>query len=151
MEWTTPAMNRARATEDVLAMIERLVRRLESQAQTLGGSAAGVMLDVEVGGVRCVLVRRSPRSPRTLLSPREEEIANLVASGYPNKSIASALAISCWTVSTHLRRVFGKLGVTSRASMVARLGDQRLLDGLRPAGPSPPQQGAAAGDARHHR
>src|ERR1700680_2686647 len=130
MEWTAPAMNRARATEDVLAMIERLVRRLWSEGQPPGGSVAGVMLDVEVGGVRCVLVRRSPRSPRSLLSPREEEIANLVASGYPNKSIASALAISCWTVSTHLRRVFGKLGVTSRASMVARLGDQRFLDGL---------------------
>ncbi|HXO40673.1 MAG TPA: helix-turn-helix transcriptional regulator [Thermoanaerobaculia bacterium] len=142
---------RVAATEDVLAMIERLVRRLESEAQTLDGPGAGVMLDVEVGGVRCVLVRHSPRSPRTLLSPREEEIADLVASGFPNKSIASALAISCWTVSTHLRRVFGKLGVTSRASMVARLGEQRFLDSLRPADSCPPRQGGAAGGARQRR
>jgi two-component system, NarL family, nitrate/nitrite response regulator NarL len=29
--------------------------------------------------------------------------------------------ISSWTVNTYLRRIFAKLGVTSRAAMVARL------------------------------
>lgn len=53
------------------------------------------------------------------LSPREQEIVRLVAKGYPNKTIAGILDISPWTVSTHLRRVFAKLGVNSRAEMVA--------------------------------
>jgi DNA-binding CsgD family transcriptional regulator len=123
----------AAVADDVLAMLESLLRRLESEVHAPRGAGAGVMLDIEVGGVRCVLVRRPPRPPRTLLSPREEEIADLVAGGYPNKSIASALEISRWTVSTHLRRIFGKLGVTSRASMVARLAERRLLEGHRPA------------------
>ena len=45
----------------------------------------------------------------------------MVAQGHPNKIIAGVLNISSWTVCTHLRRVFAKLGVTSRAAMVARL------------------------------
>jgi DNA-binding CsgD family transcriptional regulator len=45
----------------------------------------------------------------------------MVANGYTNKAIAKVLDISSWTVSTHLRRAFGKLDVGSRAAMVARL------------------------------
>ena len=51
----------------------------------------------------------------------------MVAQGYPNKTIAAVLEISSWTVSTHLRRVFAKLGVRSRAAMVARLVGDHLL------------------------
>jgi len=57
------------------------------------------------------------------LSPREQEIVRLVAKGLPNKTIAAILDISPWTVATHLRRVFGKLGVRSRAAMIASLID----------------------------
>jgi DNA-binding CsgD family transcriptional regulator len=77
-----------------------------------------VLLDVEVGGIRCLLVRNPAAAP---LSPREREIARMVAAGHGNKTIAAVLAISSWTVNAHLRRVFAKLGVTSRAAMVAKL------------------------------
>jgi DNA-binding CsgD family transcriptional regulator len=55
------------------------------------------------------------------LSPREQEIVRMVAKGHPNKIIADVLNISSWTVCTHLRRIFAKLGVGSRAAMVAQL------------------------------
>jgi DNA-binding CsgD family transcriptional regulator len=55
------------------------------------------------------------------LSPREREIARMVAMGYTNKTIAAVLEISTWTVGTHIRRVFSKLGVHSRSAMVAQL------------------------------
>jgi hypothetical protein len=45
----------------------------------------------------------------------------MVAEGHSNKIIAEVLSISSWTVCTHLRRIFAKLGVGSRAAMVARL------------------------------
>lgn len=54
------------------------------------------------------------------LTERELEITTLVALGWPNKQIAVHLHISEWTVSTHLRRIFAKLGVHSRAAMVYR-------------------------------
>ena len=61
------------------------------------------------------------RQPLTdILTERELEIATLVALEQPNKQIADKLYISEWTVSTHLRRIFAKLGVHSRAAMVYR-------------------------------
>ena len=45
------------------------------------------------------------------LTGREHEIAVLVARGYTVKDIAHKLKISEWTVSTHLRRIFSKLGI----------------------------------------
>jgi len=51
----------------------------------------------------------------------------MVAKGYPNKTIAAVLDISSWTVGTHLRRIFAKLGVGSRAAMVAQLLQEELM------------------------
>lgn len=87
-----------------------------------------ILYETEVGGVRYYLVRARPQpSERVALSPREIAIARLIAKGLPNKSIGDVLEISPWTVATHLRRIYGKLGVTSRAAMVARLVEEQLL------------------------
>lgn len=81
-----------------------------------------VLLDVEVDGVRCIVLKTRPhRPPAPTLTARELEIARMVARGLPNKSMAAVLEISTWTVSSHLRRMFAKLGVTTRAEMIGRL------------------------------
>jgi len=81
-----------------------------------------LLLDINVDGSRYLLIRMAGvASSMVLLSPREQEIVRMVAAGYPNKVIAGVLDISSWTVSTHLRRIFAKCGVTSRAAMVAQL------------------------------
>jgi DNA-binding CsgD family transcriptional regulator len=81
-----------------------------------------ILLDIEVNGARYVLIRAAAKQvDHQDLSPREQEITRMVAKGYPNKTIAAVLEISLWTVSTHLRRIFAKLNVGSRAAMVARL------------------------------
>lgn len=51
---------------------------------------------------------------------REAEVAGWVAQGLTNKAIASKLQISSRTVQKHLERMFKKLGVRSRAELVAR-------------------------------
>ncbi|HUP61609.1 MAG TPA: helix-turn-helix transcriptional regulator [Thermoanaerobaculia bacterium] len=76
-------------------------------------------MEVEADGLRCSVTRSD--SPPHLLSPREQEIARMIAAGFPNKTIAAVLEISTWTVSTYLRRMFAKLHVTSRAAMIAKL------------------------------
>jgi len=52
----------------------------------------------------------------------------MVAKGYPNKTIAGVLEISSWTVGTHLRHMFAKLHVSSRAAMVAKMIDAELIE-----------------------
>lgn len=88
-----------------------------------------IMLDVELDGTRYVMTRTQtrPASTQPSLSPREQEIARMVAEGYPNKTIAAVLDISSWTVSTHLRRIFAKLGVRTRAAMVAHLMEDHAM------------------------
>jgi DNA-binding CsgD family transcriptional regulator len=71
--------------------------------------------------------RPAPLRSNVPLSPREREIARLIARGLPNKAIGAVLGISTWTVATHLRRMFAKTGVTSRAAMVAALADTGQL------------------------
>ena len=92
------------------------------------GSAEEVLVDTEIDGCRYLLLRMSsPNRERIRLSPREQEIVRMVAKGHPNKVIADVLNISSWTVCTHLRRIFAKVGVGSRAAMVARLSEIGLL------------------------
>lgn len=55
-----------------------------------------------------------------ILTKRELQIVMLVAEGQANKQVANQLHISEWTVATHLRRIFAKLGVNNRAAMVYR-------------------------------
>jgi DNA-binding CsgD family transcriptional regulator len=97
-----------------------------------GADEGQVVLDIERDGYRCVVSRQlhadpigAPGSDARHLSPREIEIARMVMCGYPNKTIAAILEISAWTVNTHVRRIFGKLGVTSRAAMVGKLLEDR--------------------------
>jgi DNA-binding CsgD family transcriptional regulator len=88
-----------------------------------------VLVDTELDGCRYLLVRLPKAThARVALSPREKEIVRMVAQGHPNKVIAGVLNISGWTVCTHLRRIFAKLGVGSRAAMVAKLLDSRNPD-----------------------
>lgn len=54
------------------------------------------------------------------LSAREHEVLKLVADGLSNRDIAATLFISEETVKTHLRRIFEKLGVSSRTQAIDR-------------------------------
>lgn len=108
-------------TRSLTDLIE-LLNPAQGATGTNGSCSEEVLMDTEVGDSRYLLLRMpKPNRGRVQLSPREQEIVRMVAKGHPNKVIADVLNISSWTVCTHLRRIFAKLGVGSRAAMVAQL------------------------------
>ena len=54
------------------------------------------------------------------ISTRETQVLELLARGWSDKEIANELAISVWTVHSHLKRIFGKFGVRTRTEAVVR-------------------------------
>jgi predicted ATPase/DNA-binding CsgD family transcriptional regulator/Tfp pilus assembly protein PilF len=63
-------------------------------------------------------------SAGTVLTPREAEIAGLIARGLSNRAIAAELVISPATAARHVANIFAKLGVTSRAQVAAWTAEQ---------------------------
>lgn len=61
--------------------------------------------------------RRGRRGYGNELSPREQEVARLLAAGHTNRRIADVLFLSPRTVEQHAARVLRKLGVSSRAEL----------------------------------
>lgn len=55
------------------------------------------------------------------LSPREYQIAQLVASGRSNRQIAERLAISEQTVKNHIQSIFRKLSLNNRVELTIKL------------------------------
>ena len=51
------------------------------------------------------------------LSPREREVAGLVAAGLSNREIAARLVISERTAQNHVQHILGKLGFANRAQI----------------------------------
>ena len=77
-----------------------------------GGPAAPEAADETRAGTGAV-------AERSVLTPRELQIAMLVARGLSNKAIAEELVISPATAARHVANIFTKLGFTSRAQLAA--------------------------------
>ncbi len=71
----------------------------------------------------------------TFLSPREAEVATLVAEGLTNRQIAQRLVISERTAQNHVQHILVKLGFTTRSQIAAwwRGGDQMSTPMSHPA------------------
>jgi predicted ATPase/DNA-binding CsgD family transcriptional regulator len=63
--------------------------------------------------------RTAARPAETNLTPREIEVAKLVAQGMTNREIANGLVISTRTVEAHVDHILTKLGVHSRATIAS--------------------------------
>ena len=92
-------------------------RRCRSSWQPSGGGARRAR--------RC---GAGPRGHRPTLTTREQEVVRLVVEGRSNDEIGAALGIATKTVEGHLRRVFDRLGIESRAALSARAVAEGWLD-----------------------
>lgn len=61
-----------------------------------------------------------------LLTPRENEIINIVKKGTSNREIAHQLFISESTVKRHMSNIFEKIGINDRRSAVAYLAGEKM-------------------------
>jgi DNA-binding CsgD family transcriptional regulator len=125
-------LDHAGACEDGAAVLLEAGRRAEAQQLLADAHAAytSVGADAWAGRVAAELrrlgVRTGPRGPRPRaatgwdsLSERELAVSALVAEGLTNRQVAQRLHVSPHTVNTHLRHVFQKLGVATRAELAA--------------------------------
>lgn len=62
------------------------------------------------------------------LTPRERQVAAVVAAGLSNQRAAAALSMATKTVECHLGRIYRKLGVTSRVQLAVAIGLQASPD-----------------------
>jgi DNA-binding CsgD family transcriptional regulator len=104
---------------------DRAIAELEAAARELGACAARRYRDEAEHEMR-KLGRRFTRRTRTrepagrgleTLTERELEVARLVVDRHTNPEIASALFLSEKTIETHMRNIFRKLDVSSRADV----------------------------------
>lgn len=62
----------------------------------------------------------APAEPTEELSPREQEVLDLLSQGFMYKEISDKLGISFETVRTYIRRIYEKLHVRTRTEAVAK-------------------------------
>jgi predicted ATPase/DNA-binding CsgD family transcriptional regulator len=72
--------------------------------------------------------RRKAGQPVAALSPREPEVAVLLARGLSNRQIAGELVITERTVATHIEHMLGKLGYASRHQVAAWASEHGLAE-----------------------
>ncbi len=66
-------------------------------------------------------------TPANLLTPREQEVLCLLASGLSNREIAEKLVFSLGTVKWYVNQIYSKLGVSSRTQAIVRANELQLL------------------------
>lgn len=105
----------------------RLANEELERARTIfGGMGASLWVERVDEELRRVPLRRSSGSD---LTPTEERVAALAASGRTNAEVARALFMSPKTVEANLSRIYGKLGIRSRAELGARMARRDLPKG----------------------
>lgn len=105
-------------------------RSVKSRLRTRGGRWLTLHADRVFGDSPGVSVIVEPSRPTEVaqivadayqLTPRERDVVHYLATGHSRAEVARALTVSPHTVDDHVKRVYAKLGVRSRAELTTRL------------------------------
>jgi ATP/maltotriose-dependent transcriptional regulator MalT len=112
-------------TQLLLGQIQRRQRQKDAAAKTLREVVAafddlGTPLWADRARAELARVSVGPSATATL-TPSEQRVAELAASGMTNRDVAAALFISPKTVEANLARIYHKLGIRSRAELGRRI------------------------------
>ncbi|MHB8670982.1 MAG: response regulator transcription factor [Acidimicrobiales bacterium] len=108
---------------------------IEPARKTLGAKAKAIYAqgkDMGLEEAAAVALSNVPdeawrAGPGPALTPREEEVAGLVARGLTNRDVAAQLYISVRTVDAHVEHILTKLGFRSRSQLIAWAHEAQLV------------------------
>ncbi|SON63567.1 Putative HTH-type transcriptional regulator [Mycobacterium simulans] len=104
------------AYEASVATLRDAMGETDFEAARIEGAALSISEAIDYGQHDLGRHKR-PDSGWGALTPAELDVVRLVCEGLSNKDVASRLFVSHRTVQTHLTRVYGKLGITSRVQL----------------------------------
>jgi DNA-binding CsgD family transcriptional regulator/Tfp pilus assembly protein PilF len=111
-EWLRRENRRAEAREQL--------RAAHADFSRFGAEAFAERTRRELAATGETVIKRNPET-RDVLTPQEAQIARMAGAGRSNPEIGAELFLSPRTVEYHLRKVFTKLGITSRKQLPAAL------------------------------
>ena len=130
------ALEAHRSFDEPFELGRTLLARGQALRRTKKWGAARAALDRALGifeacgaplwadSARTEMARIGGRAPGPVgLTPTEQQVADLVASGLTNREAAQALFLSVSTVEANLRRIYRKVGVRSRTELSRRLSE----------------------------
>jgi ATP/maltotriose-dependent transcriptional regulator MalT len=119
-------------TRLVLGQLQRRQRQKQSAATTLHEALRAfenIGAPLWAQRARAELARTNVSPSRDMnLTPSEQRVAELAASGMTNRDVATALFMSPKTVESNLSRVYRKLGIRTRAELGRRMDQVTLGD-----------------------
>ncbi|MBX3064247.1 MAG: response regulator transcription factor [Anaerolineae bacterium] len=140
--WDSAALDRLLEVRDALPPVVALLRDVSAAADAWSAGARGLLrrdasTDTLIAALEAVqrgLVALDPQMAAAVmparerpitppvddLTPREQEVLQLMAEGLPNKIIAQRLSISEHTVKFHINAILSKLNAQSRTDAVVR-------------------------------
>jgi DNA-binding NarL/FixJ family response regulator len=105
------------SSDTTLPQLAKCISHVAQGEVWAGRHDLSAVLDVLVGSTTQVV----DADGKKLLTPREEEVASLVAEGLSNRDISNALRISESTVKNYIFHIFDKLGVSNRVELTRYL------------------------------
>jgi len=115
-------------TQLLLGQLQRRQRQKDASSNTFREAlrafdAMGAALWVDRTRAELARAKVARRRDVVGLTPSEQRVAELAASGMTNRDVAAALFISPKTVEANLARIYRKLGIKSRAELGRVIGD----------------------------